>query len=278
MVASIFESVPVGRHLRFHRDGNKYFWDLTDLDATKTGTGYSNHRQENPIYDKLLVQDGRVGSEVPGPVAIAQHRHLICPRCSFVLGGEDAPEHRIHAEHLKIVARHQFTSHTFGLTVSGHAEGKRITGNHAGKDLISITQVLIHRIGKCAALQPIAPGVSSSCSRRAQNHQFLRMGDRQQPQKNLVSEGEDRGVGADAKRQRDYGYGRESGSLPQLAKSVANILEETGHSRIYSSTRIAAPPWDRPKPHGARAPGQIVFRQETAPLPKQRSRRSPWLR
>ena len=54
--------------------------------------------------------------------------------------------------------------------------------------------------------------------------QFLRTSHRQQPQHHLINEAEDRGVRADAQREREHRYGGEAGVLEQLAEGESQII------------------------------------------------------
>src|SRR6267142_2624223 len=52
-------------------------------------------------------------------------------------------------------------------------------------------------------------------------HQLLRISQRQQAQHHGIQQAEDGGIRADSKRQRQDGYGRESGGLAQRPRGVA---------------------------------------------------------
>ena len=64
-----------------------------------------------------------------------------------------------------------------------------------------------------------------SRSRRFEADQPLRLHDRQRAQQNLIEQGEDCRVGADAERQRDHRDGGEAGALRQPADPEVNVPE-----------------------------------------------------
>src|SRR6185503_2543484 len=66
-----------------------------------------------------------------------------------------------------------------------------------------------------------------------QHHQLIGLPERKRPQEHRVDDGEDRGVGADAERQREDGHGGETRAREQHADGVAKIA----HRLDYGSRR-----------------------------------------
>ena len=77
--------------------------------------------------------------------------------------------------------------------------------------------------------------------RHRQEPSRIRVGKR--PQEDAVDDAEDRGVGADAERQRRHGDGGEAGVRGEAAQSVADVLQQCLHhsllSAVIGSTRDA---------------------------------------
>ena len=79
-----------------------------------------------------------------------------------------------------------------------------VRGENAGKDLVLITKVLVYGIGEVVArISSEAAHGAGEAAGPFEADKFLRTVDGQHAQENLVKEGEDRGVGADAKREGD---------------------------------------------------------------------------
>ncbi len=72
------------------------------------------------------------------------------------------------------------------------------------------------------------PGVGEEPVGRAiaDRDETIRIGIRKRTQQDGVHDGEDRGVRADAERQREDGRGGEAGCAPQHAQAVADVLAE----------------------------------------------------
>ena len=77
-----------------------------------------------------------------------------------------------------------------------------------------------------AAERADASGVGAEV---AQPDQLLGMADRQRPQQRLIEQGENRGVGADAQRQRQHRNDGKARRLQQLANSVTKVEKDGVH-------------------------------------------------
>src|SRR5262249_16963993 len=58
------------------------------------------------------------------------------------------------------------------------------------------------------------------------DHELLRMTNRQEPQNNLIQQAEHRSVGTDAERQRQYSNDGEKRTPPKTAESIAQVLAD----------------------------------------------------
>ena len=116
----------------------------------------------------------------------------------IVRAGEHAPDRRADAQYPEEVARHQFTRDELRAASERCAHGIAMRAEHAVEDLILVADILVHRIRQLvaavvSAVVPPAPG---------QHHQLLGIFHRQTPQDELMDQGEDGGVGADAECKR----------------------------------------------------------------------------
>ena len=176
----------------------------------------------------------------------------------IVFGGiEDAPDGRLHSERGEVVARHHFHRDQLGLIV---VERERDALGHLlaedlGKRLGSLLIVLVDRIG-IRAFAVAAPHVGASLG---EHHQGVRILDGQQPQDQLIHQREDRGIRADAQREREHRDQGEQGTPPQGPQSKLEVDEDSAHevipARVARVTAIFDKRRIRQIPRGRRSPG-----------------------
>src|SRR5881394_4183279 len=71
----------------------------------------------------------------------------------------------------------------------------------------------------------------------------IRSGVRQRLEQHTVDRAEDGRVGADAKREREHGNGREAGALGEGADGVTEILEQSVHTFLYRAWGLGLGAW-----------------------------------
>ena len=98
----------------------------------------------------------------------------------------------------------------------------RMAAEHAVKHLIVGAQLAVQGIGK-KVIAP--PAFSNECASPIQQRQPLRFLHGKLPEKSLMDEGEDGGVGADSQPDREQGDEGE-GSIPQ--ESAQSVLDVVG--------------------------------------------------
>jgi hypothetical protein len=110
---------------------------------------------------------------------------------------EDPPERRLHAKHREVVPRYHLGLDALGSVV--HADGRRheAAAQDVGKRLRPLLEVLVDGIG----VHPRSHVAAVVIAQLVQHDQFLGCFHRELAQQNLVDEGEDCGIGADAKRE-----------------------------------------------------------------------------
>ena len=135
----------------------------------------------------------------------------IRPAAALVVGGaEGAAEHRRHAEHVEESATRPHALDELGGAAARQIEARVGPGDGAiGPLVLPVAQLLPDRIGP----RPVV-----------EQHQALRLADRQRLQQDAVDEREDRAVGADAKGEGGDGDERERGAAAKDAQAVAQVL------------------------------------------------------
>src|SRR5262249_49487612 len=151
-------------------------------------------RDRVSVEHQLLAEDIAAAGEARLPVTVAQHGLRMAALIQVVLCGEGASQRSADAEYGEVIAAYELARDQFGLSLIAHAECGAVAAEHALEDSVLVAKVLIHRVG-----DGIAPGIAAvMASSRGEQHEFLRIADRQKLQNDLVDQAEDRGVGANA--------------------------------------------------------------------------------
>ncbi len=146
---------------------------------------------------------------------------------------EHASSNGTHTEHRKIVAGYEMTLRTrssVGLRISlTHTQAALAAAQRDDvlKRLIVLAQVFVRREGESlpgAGARRVFDG-RSLASHVAEEHEFFRFVNRQLLQHDCVNQRKDRGIGANAEREREHGDKREGFALQQPAETIANVFE-----------------------------------------------------
>ena len=140
--------------------------------------------------------------------------HLI-----VLLGVEHAPERRRDPKQGEVVAGDHFGIDPLGLVVDAHRGRDEAAAQHVGQRLCAFLEVLIQGI-RVHPRSHIAPHVRALL---VEHDQLLRGGDGELAQKDLVGQGENCGVGADAQGQRKDRHGREEGAAAKSTQREAKV-------------------------------------------------------
>jgi hypothetical protein len=187
-----------------------------------------------------FAEDVGIGVEFIAPEAVAEQ-----DGDGFVLhffGEEDAAEFGFRADDRKIVWRDVLRVDALGGTDTGHhgifnAAGERdvLEGVVGGKPVVEFGNGWrLERVGTARLRVP-------------DNDELLGVRDGKRAVEGGVHDAEDGGVGADAKREREYDDGEEAGTFSEVAEGelevLADILEEVGHVGFTSWLRGSK--WER---------------------------------
>ena len=166
-----------------------------------------------------------IGAEAPPPQPLGEHHRLRRPE-GVLLGRERAPEERGNAERFEVAGRDPSCAHALRLAEAGEVQGHPRRGGQALEDRLPIPPVEV--IGSRHVGAPFAESLPYP-------HQPVGIAERQGPEQHAIDEAEDRGVGADSKRQRHDHRHRHSARTQQSANGVLKSLRDAFHVKPLAS-------------------------------------------
>ena len=146
----------------------------------------------------------------------------------IVTGVKNAAYGGADSEHWKVVSGYQFGVRD--LDVGGRADGRGhlIAAHHACEDCILVADVLIHRVR-----EGIAAVIAAVMAADAfQENESLRIAYWQGLQDELVNQGEDGGVGADAEGERQNCYRGENRRFTKASEREFNVPDDVSHKCV----------------------------------------------
>ena len=182
----------------------------------KTARQDADHGDRDPVIEKLAPQHIRIGVELAAPETVGQDCQLI-RSVSQLRVGEGLAHRERHAERRKKLRGHACSRHAIRRSrASDNHAGVLVDGDgREGFDDLAPLEIVGDR-GRGTLDSGTGIGVEHG-------HQAIRLGKRQRPHENRVHDGEDREVGADANREREYGHGGEAGIFPQLPQPQMDV-------------------------------------------------------
>jgi hypothetical protein len=159
----------------------------------------------------------RIGIESPPPQTVAQDHHPPAVRRVFVRS-EVAAQDGAYAERPKEIRRHTHAANPLRLAVGDERGRPRSDERDLFEAVAAIAPVEIGRVSDVAC--------GSIRTAIADQGEPLRRRVRERPQQHGIHDAEDRGVGADAKRERDERDPRERRSLPEQPRRIPDIAAE----------------------------------------------------
>ena len=148
---------------------------------------------------------------------------------AFFGDAERLPDDGAHAEHVEIAAGDEGEGNLFGLTPGlrpDHfdVEGAIGRGEHRLEEAAAITQAFEEWIGEILQVSSRVDGV--------EQHEPVRLADRQPLHQHRVDEREDRRRAADAERQRQHRDQRDARVAPESARRVSHVLAPARGTRM----------------------------------------------
>src|SRR5487761_46117 len=150
---------------------------------------------------------------MPDPDSVADNYHLVV--AELLLVGPKCPaQGGLYAEQIEKVGGNFRAPKLFGISGSGEIVAPGLKGADVLEDLI-----LRAPVEKVSGRRSTAENLPVAV-RLPDNHDLLRIGERQGPQQDCVYDAEYRRVRADAQRQCDDGNDREARVLAQRARAI----------------------------------------------------------
>ena len=177
------------------------------------------------MTSELLTTPGSDG-EAADPEAVADHGHRMPAGQPVVFRRQRPPERGADAEYGEVRSGHDLPGHPFGS--AGMAEVKRVAeaAEHAREHLVVVAELGVDRVRQFTAVAPVA---AVAAALKGDLHQLVRVVTGSSSEEHLVHEREDRGIGANAERDRDDRDGGEAGSLAPGAEREPGVCEEAVH-------------------------------------------------
>ena len=244
--SSILELVPGGSDGGFHGQGDIEVGRRAHLDPVKGRRGDAHDREGVAVELEQVPDDTRISSEPALPVAVVEHGHRARVGLMVVLGTQGAADRRPHPEDVEEVAGDDFPERSLGLTLGFETQGHGKAGQDAREDLVLVAKVPVHGIRE----RLVGEERALVGARAVEQHQLLGAGHGQEPQEDLIQQGEDRGVGADAQTQRGHHQQGEARILGQHPDGVAQVLDESFHGSSVEPTSRARAGTDRVRRSG----------------------------
>ncbi len=140
---------------------------------------------------------------------------------AIVIGGEQATEKGPDSENREVRTRHHFELNEFRLAVRGEARGSGKAAKHIGENFIVIAKIAKHGMGDGIA----APVAAVVVAAHGEKDELLGIFDGKEAQEDLIEEGENGGVCADAESQGEDGYGGKAGSADEHAEGIFQVAK-----------------------------------------------------
>ena len=206
------------------------------------------HDGGGDVVDADDRADGaRLGAEPALPERVADHGHRLGPR-PVVVGDDGAAGGRLHAEHAEVVAGGGQAGRHLGPSVDDQGQRRRGRREHPVEGLAGVAQRFEDGIGE-GPRNAHSPGGAEGrhvpgravVAAPAQAHETVGVGHRQRPEEHAVDGAEERGVGADAQRERDQHHERPAPGLPQHPDRMTKVVQH------LSTSTEASGPESRPR-------------------------------
>ena len=225
----VMNQVALRHQLLFHHDGNPDFRAQPGLAPLKYRGRHADNRVGVLIDFERLAHDIRIRAEVRLPQPVTDHGHGRAARFVVLLGKKTAPQDRPDAQQIEIVRGRHHSPHALRFALSRQTHGSDIGGGDADETLLPVAHGLKIRIGKRERIVRAAP--------EAQGHHLVRAGEAgNRIEQCGVDPAENRGVRADAQREREDGDCGVAGRLRDHAQAVTNVLPERSHPRTSRDT------------------------------------------
>ena len=224
----IVQPVAPRQHDRLHRQRNPGVGPLTDRLAEERRRGHADDGQDTAPQRDRPAEDVGPSAEAPLPVLVADDRVRGGAIRRLLARVEGLADRRRHAERREVRRRNQADGDLFGLAASGHPRLDLLKGaarrHHRRERRVLVLHLAELGVGHQRALTVLRAGGDTPRSGIGQQHELVRVADGERAHQQPVQQAEDRGVGADAEREREDGDGREPWTGREDADGVTKVL------------------------------------------------------
>jgi hypothetical protein len=133
--AAVVEGKPGRGDLALHRDGHEQVGRIAGNQPAegRRRDAHDDHRMT--VHEQSPPDDGRAGSEPPGPVPVREHHDRIRARLGIVCWCDRPPQRRRDAEHLEQVPGDEFRARSLAGAAFRHADRCGRPGYDTGKSV-----------------------------------------------------------------------------------------------------------------------------------------------
>src|SRR6478752_5369932 len=210
--------IHVVAELSGHHHGHTNLPGVARIRSRKALLTDADNRVRVAVDGELLPDYIRIAREPRLPESVTQDCYWMCALKFIVVGGEQSPQRRSHAENRKIISRNHFTRHTLGSAVITQAHVHFAEAKHSAERRVVVAEVLIHWI-RNPVPSLIAAVVSPDCAQQSQLFGLLHG---QRAHQNLIGQGKNCCVRPDPKCERKHCYGNEKRRFGKGAERKAD--------------------------------------------------------
>lgn len=225
--AAVGEGIPTWGEQRLHEDGYADLRGAGGIKADEAGGRDADDRHGIAVDGDFGADDLRVGGEAGDPIVVAEDDDGVALVDLVVfLGIEDAARGGLHTEGSEEIAGNEFGVDAFGFVAGRDGEGGGEAAEDFREGLRLFAAVLAVGIGTGVG----AAVVAHVWAGRGDEDELFGVLDGQQAKHELIEEGEDGGISADAEGEREYGNNCKDGGAAERAEGVAKVTDNTGHT------------------------------------------------
>src|SRR5215471_18430317 len=206
-----------------HRQRNKYLWREDDLGTDECLWRDANNGVMLAIEFDLLADDIGVACEMRSPAAVSEDGHGMPPAFDVIGCIQQSASDGLNAQHVEVISANRISPKTGILSVAtADVERLKIIHREVAEHGIPFAIVFVVGVGDHGALA--SRGVA------VEEDEFVLVLDSEGPEDHGIYQGEDSGVGANAKSENDDGGSRKARARTEAAECKAQIVAEHGGS------------------------------------------------
>ena len=187
---------------------------------TKIRGNHAHHGVAHSVERQGFSERVRRRGEFPFPESAADERHRLCAHL-VLLGAKQAARHGVHAQHGEEIRGDHFRFHALGLAHARQVVIVLAKGRHRGERALVAHPVEKIGIGDGRVRKLFGLGIDGD--------QAIRLPVGERIEQHAIHHGKQRGIRADAERQRENRNRRKARRFGYHAEAVTNILQKGIH-------------------------------------------------